>query len=70
MTLPEIFLLLVIAAAFGLILTNRLRMDVAAMCLFNILGAAFLAWASSASLIRPTKAVKAISGFGQPIILP
>jgi len=69
MTLPEIFLLLVIAAAFGLILTNRLRMDVAAMCLAIILGAAqFFGMGILGQPDSPNEAVKAISGFGQPII--
>ncbi len=69
MTLPEIFLLLVIAAAFALILTNRLRMDVAAMCMAILLGAAqFFGMGILGPPSSPDEAVKAISGFGQPII--
>ncbi len=69
MTLPEIFLLLVIAAAFYLILTGRLRMDVAAMCMAILLGAAqFFGMGILGPPASPDKAVMSLSGFGQPII--
>jgi di/tricarboxylate transporter len=69
MTLPEIFLLIVIAIAFYLILSNRLRMDVAAMCMAIILGAAqFFGMGMLGKSGAPNDAVKALSGFGQPII--
>jgi di/tricarboxylate transporter len=69
MTLPEIFLLLVIAIAFYLILSNRLRMDVAAMCMAIILGTAqFFGMGILGKTGAPNDAVKALSGFGQPII--
>jgi len=69
MSLPEIFLLLVIAIAFYFILANRLRMDVAAMCMAIVLGAAqFLGMGILGAPHSPDEAVKALSGFGQPII--
>lgn len=69
MTAPEIYLLLIIAIAFFLILTNRLRMDVAAMCLAILLGAAqFFGLGVLGAPNSPDEAVKLLSGFGQPII--
>lgn len=70
MTLPEIFLLLVITVTFFLVISNRLRMDIAAMCMAILLGAAqFFGMGILGAAGSPNDAIKALSGFGQPIIL-
>lgn len=70
MTREQIFLLVVSLLPLALVFVNRLRLDVAAFAMCVTLGLAQLAgWSIFGPANTPQEAVKAISGFSQPVIL-
>ncbi|HLV33826.1 MAG TPA: SLC13 family permease, partial [Spirillospora sp.] len=70
MTLPQIIVILVVLIPLALVVTNRLRADVAALTITVILGAAqFMGLAVLGAANTPRDVVKAISGFSQPVVI-
>lgn len=70
MTTPQIFLVVVVALPLALVAVDRLRVDVAALSIAVALGVAqFLGLAVLGRPGSPGDAVRAISGFGQPVVL-
>ena len=70
MTPPQVFLVVVVALPLTLVALDRLRVDVAALSIAVALGVAqFLGLGVLGSPGSPGDAVKAISGFGQPVVL-
>lgn len=70
MTFPQIFLILVIAIPMALVGLGRLRIDLAALLIAVLLGAAqFLGMGILGAAQTPGEAVRAISGLGQPVVL-
>lgn len=70
MTLPQIFLIVVVAIPLVLVSLDRLRIDVAALLIAAILGLAqFLGMGILGAANTPHDAVKAISGLSQPVVL-
>lgn len=70
MTFPQIFLVFVVVIPLALVAFDRLRADVAALLIAIVLGAAqYLGLGILGAARTPQDAIKAISGFGQPVIL-
>ena len=70
MTPEQILLLAVTFVPLGLVLANKLRLDVAALAMSAALGLAQLAgWSIFGPPDTPHDAVKAIAGFSQPVVL-
>jgi di/tricarboxylate transporter len=69
-TPPQIIVILVVLIPLALVVTNRLRADVAALTITVILGAAqFMGLAVLGAANTPRDVVKAISGFSQPVVI-
>jgi di/tricarboxylate transporter len=70
-SLIQILLLVaVLVIPLGLVMANRLRMDLAALGMATTLGLLqFLGWGMLGPMHSPADAVKAISGFSQPVVL-
>ena len=70
MTAPQLLLILIVAIPIVLVSLNRLRMDVAALLIAICLGLAqFFGIEMLGPANSPGEAVKAISGFGQPVVI-
>jgi di/tricarboxylate transporter len=70
MALPQVFLVVVVAVPLALVSLDRLRVDVAALSIAVALGVAqFFGMALLGRPHVPGDAIKAISGFGQPVVL-
>ncbi|MFZ5918463.1 MAG: SLC13 family permease [Chloroflexota bacterium] len=70
MTLPQVFLIVVVAIPLVLVSLDRLRIDVAALLIAIALGMAqFLGMGILGAAHAPHDAVKAISGLSQPVVL-
>jgi di/tricarboxylate transporter len=70
MQLTEWVLLAVLVIPLGFVLANRLRMDLAALLMAVILGGLqFAGWAMLGPAGSSQDAVKAISGFSQPVVI-
>jgi di/tricarboxylate transporter len=70
MTLAQILLVLIVGIPLAFVLTNRLRMDVAALLIAGALGLVqFLGLGMIGASGTPKDAVKAISGFSQPVVI-
>ena len=70
MTLAQIFVVLVVLIPIILVITNRLRIDVAALLSALALGIAqFLGLGVLGNPNTPDEAAKAISGFSQPVVI-
>lgn len=70
MTLPQVFLIIVVAIPLVLVSLDRLRIDVAALLIAVTLGVAqFLGMGILGAANTPRDAIKAISGFSQPVVL-
>jgi di/tricarboxylate transporter len=70
MTATQIFLVVVVAVPLGLALANRLRVDLAALVIAAALGTAqFFGMGVLGPAGAPGDAAKAISGFGQPVVI-
>jgi len=67
---PRLLLVIIIAVPLALVLANRLQMDVAAMAMAATLGVLQLfGVAMLGDANTPRDAVKAISGFSQPVVI-
>jgi di/tricarboxylate transporter len=70
MTAEQILLLVATIVPLAFVMADRLRLDVAALAIAATLGSAQLAgWSIFGPPHSPKDAVKAISGFGQPVVL-
>jgi len=70
MTSLQALLIIIVAVPLAFVLTNRLRMDIAALIIAIFLGIAqFLGLGILGPAHSPADAVKAISGLGQPIVV-
>ena len=70
MTLPQIFVIIVVLIPIVLVITNRMRIDVAALLSALALGIAqFLGLGVLGNPNTPSDAAKAISGFSQPVVI-
>lgn len=70
MTLPQIIVVVTVLIPLALVISNRLRADVAALVITVILGAAqFLGLGILGAANTPREAAKAISGFSQPVVI-
>jgi di/tricarboxylate transporter len=70
MTPPQIFLIAAVLIPLILVVANRLRMDLAALLIAALLGAAqFFGMGILAPAGTPQNAAKAITGFGQPVVV-
>jgi di/tricarboxylate transporter len=70
MTGEQIFLIVVTVVPLILVFAGKVRLDVAALAMSGALGVAQLAgFGIFAGAHRPQDAVKAIAGFGQPVVL-
>ncbi len=70
MTLPQLFVIIVVAVPLALVIFNRLRIDVAALIIAIALGAAqFLGLGVLGPANSPDDAVKAMAGLGQPVVV-
>jgi len=70
MTLPQIFLIVVVAIPLVLVSLDRLRIDVAALLIAVVLGTAqFLGMSILGAAHTSGDAIKAISGLSQPVVL-
>ncbi len=70
MTFPQIFVLIVLVIPIILVITDRLRVDVAAILIAVVLGLAqYLGMGIFGPPNTPNDAVQAISGFSQPTVL-
>jgi di/tricarboxylate transporter len=70
MTVPQIFLIIVVAIPLVLVILGRLRIDVAALLMAAALGAAqFLGIGVLGAQGAPGDAIKAISGLSEPAVL-
>ena len=70
MTSLQVLLIIIVAVPLAFVLTNRLRMDIAALIIAVFLGTAqFLGLSILGPANSPADAVKAISGLGQPIVV-
>jgi len=70
MTFPQLLLVAILFLPLILVLMNRMRMDVAALLIAALLGLAqFLGVGIIAEANMPKEAVRAISGFGQPVVI-
>lgn len=70
MTIPQLFLVIVVIIPLALVVLDRLRADVAALLIAIALGAAqYLGLGVLGAAHSPQEAIRAISGFGQPVIL-
>lgn len=70
LVLSKLFLLIVVAVPLFLVLRGRLRMDIAALLIAVGLGLGqFGGLQILAAAGQPKEAVKAISGFGQPVVI-
>lgn len=70
MTTEQIILVLIMAVPLALVFMNRLRMDTAALTIAALLGLCqFLGMGILGPTHAPKDAVKAISGFGQPVVI-
>jgi di/tricarboxylate transporter len=70
MTLPQIFLIVVVAVPLVLVGMNRLRIDVAALFIAVVLGTAqYMGMGILGAAHTSGDAVKAISGLSQPVVL-
>ncbi len=70
MTLPQLFLIVVVAAPLVLVILDRLRIDVAALLMAVALAVAqYLGLGILGEAQSPGDAIMAISGLGQPVVL-
>ncbi len=70
LTFSQLFVLILVGVLFGLVLKGYLRMDVAALLIAVGLGLAqFLGLQILGAAGQTGEAVKAISGFGQPVVI-
>ena len=70
MTLPQIFLIVVVAIPLVLVSLDRLRIDVAALLIAVALGTAqYLGMGILGAAHTPLDAIRAISGLSQPVVL-
>ncbi len=70
MSTPQILLVLTLLLPLSLVFLNRLRMDAAALIIAILLGIAqFFGLPMLGLASTPKDAVKAISGFGQPVVI-
>jgi di/tricarboxylate transporter len=70
LTLPQIFLIVVVIVPLALVSLDRLRVDVAALLIAAVLGVAqFLGMGILGAAYTPADAIKAIAGLAQPVIL-
>jgi len=70
MTLPQLFLIVVVAIPLALVSLDRLRIDVAALLMAAVLGVAqYLGMGILGAAHSPGDAIKAISGLSQPAVL-
>src|SRR3954452_13487369 len=70
MTFPQILLIAIVAIPLALVITSRLRIDVAAMSIAAALALAqFLGLGILGAPNTPADAVKAISGLSQPVVV-
>jgi di/tricarboxylate transporter len=70
MTASEILLIVIVLIPLSLVVTNRLRMDIAALIIAICLGTVqFLGGQMLGPAGSPKDAAKAISGFGQPVVI-
>lgn len=70
MTLAQVLLIVIVMIPLALAILNRLRLDVAALLIAALLGLAqFLGVGIIAQAGAPKEAVRAISGFGQPVVI-
>ncbi len=70
MTLPQIFLIVVVTVPLLLVSLDRLRVDIAALFIAAALGVAqFLGMGILGAAHTPGDALEAISGLGQPVVL-
>jgi len=70
MTLPQVFLIVVVAIPLALVSLDRLRIDVAALLIAVALGTAqYLGMGILGAAHASRDAIKAISGLGQPAVL-
>lgn len=68
--LSRLFVIIIVTIPLFLVISNRLRMDIAALLIAASLGLGqFLGLQIFAAAGQPKEAVKAISGFGQPVII-
>ena len=70
MTVPQLVLLTVLCVPLVLVVTNHLRVDLAALLMAVLLGIfQFAGFGILGPAQRPDRAIDILSGFGQPIIL-
>jgi len=70
MTLTQILLVVIVIIPLALVMMNRLRMDVAALLIAALLGMCqFLGAGMIGEEGAPKDAARAISGFGQPVVI-
>lgn len=70
MTFAQWLLIIILVLPLGLVMLNRLRVDTAALLIAALLGLAqFLGMGMIAGENAPKEAVRAISGFGQPVVI-
>jgi Na+/H+ antiporter NhaD/arsenite permease-like protein len=70
MTLTQILLVVIVIIPLALVMMNRLRMDVAALLIAALLGMCqFLGAGIIGEEGAPKDAARAISGFGQPVVI-
>lgn len=68
--IPLIFLVTIICIPLGFVIVNRLRMDLAAMIMAILLGILqLLGFGVLGETNAPKEAIKAISGFSQPVVI-
>jgi di/tricarboxylate transporter len=70
MPISQWFLIVVVAVPLIFVMSGRLRMDVAALSMAVVLGfLQLLGWGMLGPAHTPTDALKAISGFSQPVVV-
>ncbi len=70
MTLSQILLMVIVLLPLAFVLWNRLRMDTAALLIAGLLALAqFLGVGMIGKANSPGEAVRAVSGFGQPVVI-
>lgn len=69
-TLAQVLLIVIVVFPLALVMLNRLRMDIAALLIAGLLGLCqFLGVGMIGEADAPKEAVRAISGFGQPVVM-
>ena len=68
--MPQIIVIVALVVPLGFVAFNRLRSDLAALIIVILLALAqWAGWAVLGRANTPADAVKAIAGFGQPVVL-